>query len=117
KTVSNIEDYYSLVDVMVNSRRDAEPFGLTVVEAMLMMKPLIALKLGGPSETIIDGVTGWLIEESTPEAYFLGMVAAFEKRNQWSQIGKNGRKHALNNFTSEIFYDNLLTILNNIQHS
>ncbi len=38
-----------------------ESFGRTVVEAAAMARPVIASPLGGPAETVVDGVTGWLI--------------------------------------------------------
>src|SRR5690606_37283611 len=72
-TVSDIQNYYSLTDVIINSRRDAEPFGLTVIESMMMKKPVLALDKGGPIETIIDGQTGWLVSEGNVNGYFNGM--------------------------------------------
>lgn len=110
--VENIESYYPLVNVMINSRRDAEPFGLSIVEAMLMEKPVLAYKLGGPSETIIDGVTGWLIDEPTVECYYKGMSRSVVDKGLWSAYGKNGKERALENFTTEKVVENLIKIIN-----
>ena len=35
-----------------------EDFGMTAVEAMASGRPVIALRKGGSTETIVDGVTG-----------------------------------------------------------
>lgn len=47
------------LDVAVNASR-GEPFGLSVVEAMALGKPVVATNEGGPAEIIADGVTGLL---------------------------------------------------------
>jgi glycosyltransferase involved in cell wall biosynthesis len=47
-------------DVAVHAS-DVEPFGLVVLEAMALGKPLIAGAKGGPAEIIRDGVEGFLV--------------------------------------------------------
>jgi glycosyltransferase involved in cell wall biosynthesis len=48
------------LDVVVNASF-GEPFGLSVVEAMALGKPVVATAAGGPAETIVDGVSGVLV--------------------------------------------------------
>lgn len=47
-------------DVVVHAS-DNEPFGLVVLEAMTLGKPLIAGARGGPAEIVRDGVDGFLV--------------------------------------------------------
>ena len=47
-------------DVVVHAS-DREPFGLVVLEAMALGKPLVAGAEGGPAEIIRDGVEGFLV--------------------------------------------------------
>ena len=47
-------------DVVVHASTDPEAFGRTVIEAQAMGRVIIASDLGGPRETVADGVTGWL---------------------------------------------------------
>jgi glycosyltransferase involved in cell wall biosynthesis len=44
-----------------------EPFGLAIVEAMAMRKPVIACDTGGVPEIITHGRDGWLVEERSTE--------------------------------------------------
>jgi glycosyltransferase involved in cell wall biosynthesis len=39
-----------------------EDWGMAVLEGMLRAKPVIANASGGPKESVLDGVTGWLLE-------------------------------------------------------
>lgn len=44
-----------------------EDFGLTAVEAMAHGKPVLALRAGGATETVIDGITGEFFDDPAPE--------------------------------------------------
>lgn len=50
-----------LMDVVVHASTRPEPFGMVVIEAMAMHRPVVATIGGGPSEVIQDGVNGVLV--------------------------------------------------------
>jgi glycosyltransferase involved in cell wall biosynthesis len=50
-----------------------EDFGIAAVEAMAAGKPVLALRRGGAVETVVDGVTGVLYDEPTPESFLRAM--------------------------------------------
>ncbi|NNM86105.1 MAG: glycosyltransferase family 4 protein [Phycisphaerales bacterium] len=100
--VGNVPDperYYGAVDVAINARVDAEPFGLSVVEAMMMGKPVLVHALGGPAETVLDGVTGWHVPEPTVAALRLGFERVIEDRSRWAEMGRAGRHRASGDFS------------------
>lgn len=92
---TDVRPYYKLCDVVLNARRSPEPFGLSVIEAMMMQKPVLAHKAGGPSETVVDGRTGWLVHEATAESFAAGFMRALDDRPRWSWMGGQGRARAL----------------------
>ena len=98
-SVPDPERYYGSVDIAVNAYLGAESFGLSVVEAMLMGKPVLAHRLGGPGETILDGDTGWLVEQPTVDAFRRGLERALADRARWAEMGAAGRVRALDNFS------------------
>jgi len=59
---------FMLADIVVSASTDPEAFGRIVVEAQAMGRPVIASNHGAASETVIEGVTGWLVTPGDPEA-------------------------------------------------
>jgi glycosyltransferase involved in cell wall biosynthesis len=57
-----------LADVVVHASVQAEAFGRVVIEAQAMGRPVIAADLGGPVETVEQGVTGWRVPPGNPDA-------------------------------------------------
>lgn len=57
-----------LADVMVHASTDAEAFGRTVIEAQAMERVVVASDLGGPRETVEDGLTGFRVPPGDPAA-------------------------------------------------
>ncbi|HUG07267.1 MAG TPA: glycosyltransferase [Candidatus Limnocylindria bacterium] len=57
-----------------------EDFGIAAVEAMAAGKPVLALRRGGVMETVVDGVTGVLYDEPTPESFLRAMDALTSRR-------------------------------------
>lgn len=55
----NIPEWMQAMDVFVHAS-DNEPFGMVIIEAMALGKPVIAGNAGGPTEIVTDGVDGLL---------------------------------------------------------
>lgn len=79
-----------------------EDFGMTPVEMMACGRPVIAYGRGGAAETVIDGETGVLVDEQTPEA-FAEAIRYFETLDISSE---RCRRHA-EAFSEERFRDEL----------
>ena len=110
--VNNVADYYSACDIVANTRLDAEPFGFSVIEAMMMGIPVLAHKLGGPGETVIDSVTGWHIENPNKDSFILGLNKAINEVNMNHISKMNIKTYALSHFTAEKMVENLIAIIN-----
>jgi glycosyltransferase involved in cell wall biosynthesis len=59
---------YMLADVVVSASTDPEGFGRIIVEAQAMGRPVVATDHGGARETIVPGMTGWLVPPRDPAA-------------------------------------------------
>jgi glycosyltransferase involved in cell wall biosynthesis len=59
--------WFDALDVVVHASY-GEPFGLVLVEAMALGRPLVATAAGGPLEIVEDGSSGLLVPPGDPEA-------------------------------------------------
>jgi glycosyltransferase involved in cell wall biosynthesis len=51
-----------------------EDFGMVPVEAQACGTPVVALRAGGACETVVDGITGVLVEDGSPEGFAEGLA-------------------------------------------
>jgi sucrose synthase len=80
-----------------------EGFGLTILEAMGCGVPTFGTKYGGPSEIIVDGENGYLINPYDPEKVaekILDFIRNSEKvRDLWVRISEAGIARVREHFT------------------
>ena len=69
-----------------------EPFGLVMIESMLVGTPVIAFRRGAAPEVIDEGVTGYLVDDVDEMAARIADVAHLDRRAC--------RQHALERFTT-----------------
>ena len=60
-TLDEVRALYELSEVCLYPSTAAEPFGLTMLEAMAMEKPMIVTNMGGMPEVIRDGINGFIV--------------------------------------------------------
>jgi len=76
-----------------------EPFGRTLIEAMLLGTPVVATDHGGNPEAIDDGVTGFLVEAERPDAFVAPVRTLLSDSGRWQSVSDTARQRALNNFS------------------
>jgi glycosyltransferase involved in cell wall biosynthesis len=101
-------------DVLVHASLRPEPFGLTVIEAMAMAKPVIAAKLGGPVEIISDGIDGMLIEPGRPQVLASSILMLLDNPEIARKIGMMAREKVLKKFDIKNYARNFDIIFKSI---
>ena len=81
------QDYHALV---LPSRCEGLP--LSMVEAMAAGRPVIISDVGGNTELVEEGVTGF-IGYANEQSFGQAMERAWERLNDWEEIGKNAANH------------------------
>ena len=95
---ADMPSVFSAFDVFVLPSTLPEPFGLVVIEAMASGKPVVATAPGGPSETVVDGVTGYLVQPSDPQEAAQAVEKLLIDPARRAQMGAAGRKRACETF-------------------
>ncbi|MFH0860562.1 MAG: glycosyltransferase family 4 protein [Candidatus Altiarchaeota archaeon] len=72
----------------------AEPFNLSMLEAMALGKPVIATGVGGQTEVVGD--SGIIIQPKSSHAIFEAVCDIFSDRGRYKQLCEKGKKRAKN---------------------
>jgi alpha-1,3/alpha-1,6-mannosyltransferase len=80
----------------------AEHFGIVPLEAMAAARPVIAVNRGGPTETIVNGETGWLASP-TPAAFGEVLARVLDDPQAARRMGEAGWRHVRTNFSRTAF--------------
>lgn len=110
---SDLNEIYSVFDVLVVPTRIYEALGMTAIEAGFFSIPVIASKKGGLPEVIRDGFNGFLIEDSNP----INLKKAIERfivdESLIKKLGDNHLKTVREKFRIEnmaLSFEDLLTL-------
>ncbi|KAH6559765.1 hypothetical protein BASA81_011333 [Batrachochytrium salamandrivorans] len=87
-----------------------EHFGIVPVEAMYAQLPVVAVNNGGPTESVVHGVTG-LLCESNPNAFSKAMAELVMDVPKKTQMGIAGRERILEKFSLDTFISSLELLL------
>lgn len=106
---------YAISNVVVSASMVPESFGRTVVEANAMKRIVVAFNHGGPTETIIDGKTGYLVPVGDTQA----LAGALDKAlsltaDQKKSMEEAAYQNALSNFSIEKMCEKTLTLYKEI---
>jgi glycosyltransferase involved in cell wall biosynthesis len=95
----DIPEVMLALDILVLPSSEPEPFGLVLVEAMALRKPVVATAAGGPLRIITHNVNGLLVppNDSGMMAHAIRELLQNEKRME--KMGKEGRKHVERHYT------------------
>jgi glycosyltransferase involved in cell wall biosynthesis len=111
--------YYRACDLFVlpskattkNGSWEGEGFGRAYVEAALAGKAVIGSSGGGAAEAALDGKTGLLVEPSSTEQIACAIIQLLENPARAAEMGRAGRKWAMENFTQEVLRSRLAELL------
>jgi alpha-maltose-1-phosphate synthase len=76
-----------------------EPFGIINLEAMACETPVVATRVGGIKEVVVDGETGLLVPPGDPMKLGQAITQIIEDPKMAARMGQAGRQHVLRDFT------------------
>lgn len=90
----DVYPWFDVLDVVVHASI-GEPFGLVLVEAMALGKPLIATDAGGPTEIVEDGRSGLLVPPGDPGLLADAVERVLRDQGLADALGKAASERAL----------------------
>jgi L-malate glycosyltransferase len=105
---NNVERIFAGSDLVIVPSVWQEAFGLSIVEAMISQKPVIATKVGGIPELLEHMKTGFLIEANSSEAISSAILSIFEN-NLDKEIGLNAAAYAKEQFSIDRNVNNTIS--------
>jgi glycosyltransferase involved in cell wall biosynthesis len=89
-------------DLIAAPSTEAESFGRSVVEAGAMARVVLASALGGPAETIMDGVTGFLVQPGDQAAWSAALdLALVLSPTERAALGAAARERIRTHYSSQ----------------
>ena len=98
-----LRELVASIDVIVLPSTKPEPFGLVIIEAMALRRPVIATAHGGPVEIISDWEDGLLVTPNDPEALASAVVRLLSDRHLRERLGANGYRKVERLYSSQAF--------------
>ena len=95
-----VREFFSEIDVYaLVTGMDLSP--LSLKEAQLMKKPVIATNVGGNPETMVDGKTGFLVDQGNHEQIIARLSLLLADKELSKKMGNDGRKFIEDTFNWE----------------
>jgi glycosyltransferase involved in cell wall biosynthesis len=85
-----------------------EGFGIAVLEAMAMRKPVVATTTGGLPEIVQEGETGMLVPPGDADALAKAVSSLLQDSARCRQLGEAGRARVAAHFTVDAMMDGLV---------
>jgi glycosyltransferase involved in cell wall biosynthesis len=102
--VESLDMFFPGIDLFLMPSR-SEGLGSSALWAMAYGVPVLASRVGGLPEIVIENQTGWLVPAGSPQALSDAIIAAAADRNLLARFSEQGRKRA-EEFSAAIMVNN-----------
>ena len=117
-THSMVPKYLGEIDILLNLS-ERESFGVSVLEAAAMEIPVVAAKVGGLPEVVLEGITGFLIPAAKTVFGLQKIEELVLNATLRKKMGKAGRQFVLEKYSKEKCLNRMMEIYQKVlsEHS
>lgn len=115
--VEDITEALNNSDIVVVPSLLKDSFPTTVLEGMSAGKPVIATNTGGAKESIVEGITGFLINPHATDQLAVRLKILITDNAQRSKMGAAARQQFLERFTIASFNDRISKELTDFENT
>jgi glycosyltransferase involved in cell wall biosynthesis len=105
-------DFYLNADIFIFPPRDPEGHPWVIVEAMAAGLPIISTDQGAITESVIDGINGFIVEKQNPSQIAEKIKLLIENTDLRIKMGKESRRLYEENYTEEKMVERLTQAFN-----
>ena len=95
----NVADFVNSFDIFVHTSVEPEPFGIVILEALALKKPVIVSNIGAPQEIIENGESGLLFDVRRAEDLMEKIDFLIQNADKREHLGDQGYRRFKENFT------------------
>ena len=88
----------------------AENFPLAALEAMAAARPVVATRVGGVPEVVVDGETGVIVEPDDPDGLAAALDGLSRRPAQLAKLGEQGRARVASVFGADRMGERMLAL-------
>ncbi len=111
---ADVERVLAAADVVVCSSH-FESYGMANVEAMASGKAVVSTNRGGPTETVVDGETGFLVEAGDAAGLARHVIDLLRDSDLRTRMGNAGRARAERLFSAQATAERFTQVLDRCQ--
>jgi glycosyltransferase involved in cell wall biosynthesis len=113
--IKNVSDYLNILQIVLHTSIDPEPFGRVIIEAMSLSKPIIASNDGAIPEIIENEKSGLTFRPGDHEHLAQLVIKLLQNKQYAEDLGRCGYERLLNRFhikvnveKTQLLYDKIL---------
>jgi glycosyltransferase involved in cell wall biosynthesis len=134
KNLKNLTEFYALGDsvcfvghldqqtlgaYIINSNALVLPsltegLGRIAIEAHLLQKPVIASRVGGIPEIVLEGITGLLLDPGDEESLSISIIKLIENPDIAERMGKAGQEAVTRKFNYRNYFHSYYDMVSNV---
>ncbi len=105
-----LSEFFAGARLVASCSQCFETFGMSVAEAMLHGKPVIASRIGVFPEFVQEGITGILAEAGNADDLARKIRALWKQPELCAAMGIAGRQHALREYSADRYYERIMAV-------
>ncbi len=110
-----LEQYQKANIFVLPSRHEGMPN--VVLEAMGCGLPVIATRIAGSEDLVLDGTTGYLIEPDDPQGLAEALVRLIDHKEDIQRMGEASRNRVIESFSWDSVSERYLTLLSKARYA
>lgn len=108
--LDELKEAYGRARVAITPSRWPEPFGRVPIEAMSFSVPVVAFRLGGFVDTVLDNETGFLVDPTDTESFYKRVKELLVNDRLWKRMSKESLESVGERFSPDDIANSFLKL-------